>query len=108
VKHPFKRGARYNKGPKEKRTADGILFDSIKECERYKELKLLQEQGVIVFFLRQVPFDLPGGIKWRCDFLVFWADGEVSVEDVKGHATEMYKLKKRQVEQLYPVTIMEL
>lgn len=87
---------------------DNIKFSSKKEQKRYLQLKLLQSQGVIVFFLRQVPFHLIGQVKYVCDFLVFWEDGHVTIEDVKGFKTPMYILKKKQVEELYPITIQEV
>lgn len=87
---------------------DGIRFDSKKEAKRYRELKLLVGAQEVVFFLRQVPFHLPGGVTYRCDFQVFWANGEVSFEDVKGMRTPLYITKKKQVEALYPITIEEI
>ena len=87
---------------------DGIKFSSKKEAKRYQELKLLQSNGEVLFFLDQVPFRLPGGIKYRCDFLVFWKDGTVTIEDVKGFVTDMYKTKKKMVEALYPIKITEI
>ena len=84
---------------------DGLRFDSKAEAGRYADLRLLQKAGEVVFFLRQVPFDLPGGVKYRADFMIFWADGSVTVEDVKGYDTPQSRLKRRQVEALYPVTI---
>jgi hypothetical protein len=93
---------------KDCRTADGIVFDSKKEMLRYLELRAAREGGAVLYFLRQVPFDLPGGIKYRIDFMIAWADGRISYEDVKGYRTDVYKLKKRQVEALYPITIEEV
>jgi len=87
---------------------DNIKFSSKKEAKRYQELKLLQQSGKVVFFLRQTPFHLPASIKYVCDFIVFWADGTVTIEDVKGMKTPMYTLKKKQVEALYPITINEI
>lgn len=84
---------------------DGLRFDSKAEARRYADLKLLQRAGEVVFFLRQVPFDLPGGVKYRVDYCIFWADGRVTFEDVKGMTTPMFTLKKKQVEALYPVEI---
>lgn len=86
---------------------DGIKFDSKAEAKRYKELLLLKEKGEVLFFLRQVPFFLPGGVKYVLDFLVFWANGEITFEDVKGFKTPLYILKKKQVESLYPIKITE-
>jgi len=108
MKHQFKRN-KYHVSPKTERSVDGIVFDSKKEAERYKELLYLRKFGAVVQFLRQTPFHLPGNSRYIADFLVFWKDGHVTVEDVKGVRTETYKLKKRQVEELYaPITITEL
>jgi hypothetical protein len=87
---------------------DGIKFDSKKEATYYDKLVLAQQTGELVFFLRQVPFHLDAGAKMVVDFVEFWADGEVRVVDVKGYATPMYKLKKKQVEARYPVKIEEV
>lgn len=85
---------------------DGIKFASKKEAKWYGHYKLLQKAGDVLFFLRQVPFDLPGGVKYRCDFLVFWSNGTVSVIDVKGVKTPEFIAKKKMVEDLYnPVRI---
>lgn len=103
--HSFKRH-KYGVSPQEKRTRDGMLFDSQAEAKRYDELKLMKKAGEVVFFLRQVPFHLPGMV-YRVDFAIFWANGTVSFEDVKGVRTSEYKAKKRAVETLYPVSIEE-
>lgn len=85
-----------------------IRFASKKEAKHYNELLLLKKSGEVLFFLRQVPFHLTGNIKYLCDFMVFWADGNVTIEDVKGMKTPMYILKKKQVEDLYPIKIIEI
>jgi hypothetical protein len=87
---------------------DDIKFSSKKEANHYYNLKLLKENGDIVFFLRQVPFHLPGNIKYVCDFMVFWKNGDVTVEDVKGYKTRLYTTKKKLVESLYPIKIKEI
>jgi hypothetical protein len=88
-----------------KTTTDGIKFDSKKEANYYIQLKLRVRQGEIVFFLRQVPFDLPGNVKYRVDFQEFHADGTIKFVDVKGMQTPDFIMKKKQVESLYPVEI---
>ena len=87
---------------------DGIKFPSKAEAKRYIELKVLQAKGEITFFLRQVPFHLAGGVKYVCDFMIFWADGSVTVEDVKGMKTTLYIAKKKMVESTYPIEIIEV
>lgn len=89
-------------------TYDGIRFASKKEAKRYLELKELQRCGEILFFLRQTPFHLPGNTKYINDFTIFWVDGHVDFEDVKGMLTPQYKMKKKQVEAIYPIEIKEI
>jgi hypothetical protein len=88
---------------------DGQRFDSRREAETYRQLKLRREAGEVKWFLRQTRFDLPGGVIYRADFLVYFG-GERGVEiwDSKGHASATYKIKRRQVEAIYGVEILEV
>lgn len=102
---------KYGVADKAERTADGIPFDSKKEMHRYMELVQMQRAGSVKFFLRQVPFHLPGGVVYRADFLVVYVNGDivdVNFEDVKGMRTKEYLMKKKMVEAIYPVKIREL
>lgn len=81
---------------------DGQRFDSKLEAAFFDHLQLLQRSGEVVGFLRQVPFHLPGNVRYVCDFLVFWADGTVTFDDPKGKETDLYRLKRSQVQALYP------
>ena len=89
---------------------DGIKFASKAERAYYNKLKLLQESGEVLFFLCQVPFILDAGIKYICDFQVFYAPkgeepGEISFVDVKGVCTSNFLLKKRLLEKKYPIKL---
>lgn len=84
---------------------DGIKFSSKKEARYYQALKLRLQAGEVLFFLRQVPIHLPGGVKLVVDFQEFHADGTVHFVDTKGMETESFKAKRRMVEALYPFTI---
>ena len=84
---------------------DDIRFDSKKEAEYFAKLRMRRDAGEVLFFLRQVPLHLPGGAKYVCDFLEFHADGTVHFVDVKGMETDVFKLKKKVVEAVYPVEI---
>ena len=97
-------GHKFNAVPTE---CDGYRFDSKAEARYYLDLVKKREMGVVVFFLRQVPFHLPGAVIYRCDFMEFWPDGTVHIVDVKGMRTKQYISKKKQVEALYPVLIEE-
>lgn len=92
----------------ERTEVDGISFQSKKEARHYADLRLAQKAGELLFFLRQVPFHLPGGVIYRCDFAEFWKDGSVRFVDCKGYKTAMYKTKLKIVEALYPVKILEV
>lgn len=84
---------------------DGIKFASKREAKCYDDLVLQQKAGTVLFFLRQVPIHLPGGTKLVVDFVVFYTDGNVRFVDAKGMETDVFKVKKREVEAIYPFTI---
>ena len=89
---------------------DGIRFDSKIESRYFEKLMLLKKSGEILFFLRQVPFHLPGNIRYLVDFVEFYApknnhQGDVVFTDVKGYMTNMSKLKIKQVESIYGIDI---
>lgn len=84
---------------------DGWRFDSRAEARRYGELKALQAAGEIAYFLRQVPFHLPGTTLYRVDFLIVENDGRARYEDVKGVLTKECAMKLRQVRELYGVEV---
>lgn len=98
--------ARFNKYNAKAVSVDGIRFDSKREAEFYKTLKLQKEMGAIKWFLMQVPFRLPGNTTYRADFMVrynpgHYVDDPITVYDVKGYQTQVFKIKKRQVEEIY-------
>lgn len=76
------------------------------EAAYYDYLKAKVASGEVVTFLMQTPFHLPGGVRYVCDFQVFWADGRTEFIDVKGMETASFKAKKKMVESSYsPITI---
>lgn len=87
---------------------DGIRFQSKKEGERYAQNKLKILNGELLYQLLQVPFRLPGGKRYYCDFMEVYRDGRILFVDVKGARTKVYKLKKALVEALYPIKITEV
>lgn len=101
MKHNFRK----NKYNAVATVVDGFRFDSKKEAAYYTEKKWFKERGEITLLLRQVPFHLPGKVTYRLDFLEFWKNGDVVFVDVKGRDTPMSKLKRKQVEELYEITI---
>lgn len=84
--------------------ADGIKFPSLLERACYLRLKQIQKEGHILFFLRQVPFDLPGKVKHLIDYCIFTKEHVIFVE-AKGRDLPMGKLKRNQVSELYNIEI---
>ena len=89
-----------------KTKVDGITFDSKAEAKRYELNKLLIQQGELAYQLLQVPFRLPGAVKYVVDFMEVMPDGRVQYVDIKGKVTAQFKDKKKMVEDLYPVEIV--
>lgn len=83
---------------------DGIKFPSKAEALYYDHLETCKRGGALLFYLRQVPFHIPGG-KLVVDYVEFWKDGSVRIVDVKGLILPIFQLKKRAVEKLYPVKV---
>ena len=88
-------------------TVDGQKFDSKKEANRYKELRLLEKAGEIQALRTQVKFILipaqrdeaTGKVierecSYKADF-VYEEDGKTVVEDVKGFRTKEYIIKRK-------------
>ncbi len=69
-------------------------FDSKAEARRGEELWLLEQSNVIDDLQYQVPFVLckKPSIKIKIDF-VYWLDGKVIHEDVKGMITREARIK---------------
>lgn len=82
-----------------------IKFDSKLEAAYYEHILMLERTKILSYHLRQVPFRLPGGVKYLVDFALFYSDGKVRYIDVKGVLTQTSNLKIKQVMDLYPVTI---
>ena len=84
-------------------TVDNLKFPSKAERKRYLELLSLKRAGEILEFLMGVPFHFKCGTKYVTDFMIFWSDGNVTIEDVKGVITPGYKLKRRLMAEQYPL-----
>ena len=103
-----------NKYGAKKKMVNGIEFDSTKEARRYQDLMLMQQAGQIRELRRQVPYPIyiRGKLicQWFADF-VYKEDASqpefTTVEDCKGHKTEIYRLKKKMVEAEYGFKILE-
>ena len=116
-----------------KSTVDGILFDSKKEADRYRELKLMERLGTIRDLQRQVAYELipaqherfaryskkgrrlKDGIRCiekKCVYIadfVYEQDGKTVVEDVKSKATRTpeYIIKRKLMLERFGIRIRE-
>ena len=102
---------------------DGVAFDSKKEAKRYRELKLLEDAGIIEKLERQVKFDLlpnqkdPDGkvierkVQYVADF-VYMKNGKVIVEDVKGYrdggAYRVFVIKRKLMLYRFGLRVIEI
>jgi hypothetical protein len=84
---------------------NGVRYASKAEARYAAALENRKRAGEVLFALEQVPIRLPGGTKYVVDFLVFEASGDVRFIDVKGVQTDAFKIKKREIEALYPFEI---
>lgn len=100
------RRSKYSNIPTE---ADGIKFQSKLEARYYVELDLRRKAGEVLYFLRQVPFHLPGGVIYRVDFMevglrphgCLW----IRYVDCKGVDTQDSANKIKMVQAIYGVKI---
>lgn len=86
---------------------DGLKFDSIREGNRFGVLMLLHKAGKISKPILQYEFVLQGG-NYLADFVYFdYEKKEFIVEDSKGCRTDVYKLKRKMMIEMYGITILE-
>jgi len=91
---------------------DGHMFDSKAEARYYKQLQLLEKADEILFFKLQPRYRLLDGfekngvrhrpIDYVADFEIHHKDGSIEVIDVKGHKTQVFRIKQKMFEKKYP------
>ncbi len=107
-------------------TADGQVFDSLKEARRWNVLQLLQEAGEIMNLQRQVKYVLiptqkiDGKIVEReCSYIADFVytdrmTGELVVEDVKGYrqandpAYRIFVIKRKLMLKEFGIVVKEV
>lgn len=95
-----------------KTEVDGVWFDSKKEADRYRQLKVLERCAHIKNLNLQPAFPLIVNetliSTYVADFSYFdMRTKEATVEDTKGLKTPVYRLKKKLFEALYGRRILE-
>ena len=91
---------------------DGYTFDSSAEAKYYEQLKWAQEHKQILFFRLQPRYQLQEAftkngttfrkIDYIADFEIHNLDGSIEVIDVKGVETDVFKIKRKLFEKIYP------
>ena len=91
---------------------NGHWFDSIAERDYYKKLLRMKNEGMVAEIILQPSFLLQEGfkknganykpIKYIADFKVIYSTGYIEIIDVKGVETEVFKIKHKLFEKLYP------
>lgn len=109
----FKRKYRANKYKAIKTERDGILFDSKLEASQYEELKLLQAAGEIKNLELQYEFTLAVNNRQICiyiaDFVYFdCQENKWVCSDAKGVETDVFKIKKKLFQAIFPEWIFEI
>lgn len=108
-----KYGVDQSEAGKQKRTYEGVTYDSEMEMQFYRDwIQPRLESGLIVKCARQISYPLQDGflyrgksvspISYRSDFSLTFADGRYVVVDVKGMADAAAKLKRKLFYKKYP------
>jgi len=90
---------------------DGLKFDSKLEAARYRILKEYQEEGKICDLEVQVPYECVVDGKKICKYIAdfrYKCGEDEMVEDTKGVVTQVFTLKTKLVEALYPGIIVQI
>jgi len=96
-----------------KTEVDGYIFASRKEAARYSELKILEKAGEISDLELQPQYPCTVNSKLICKYIADFRytsnkRGNVVIEDAKGFKTPVYRLKKKMVEAIYNIIIIEV
>lgn len=100
-----------NKYGNKRTTVGNQTFASKREARRYQDLLLLERAGEISDLRTQVRLPVVvNGMQvcvYVCDFWYLDKDGREVVEDVKGFASQVYRLKKKLVKAALGIDILE-
>ncbi len=99
---------------------NGIKFDSLREAERYGQLKLLERTGQITDLELQPRFELipkqrrdDGRPERACEYVADFRytdtrTGQTVIEDAKGMRTRDYIVKRKLMLQVHGVSVREV
>lgn len=103
TKKTYRTKSKYNNKSKYYR---GRLYDSIREANHAEELDWRIKAGEIKEVIPQFKIEIKIGGKHICnyyiDFKVVKSDNEIEYHEVKGFETDLWRLKWKLAEALYP------
>lgn len=109
---------KYNVGPRHLRQLDGYTFDSIAERKRYEVLRVQEKAGLITELRVHPCWPLVvnnwpiGEYEGDFSYRVVMDNGlpaiELTVEDVKGVRTAVYRMKKALMKALHDIEVTEV
>lgn len=106
---PLRKPSKYKNKPTF--DAEGRRFASRAEARRDADLTMQQRAGLISQLKRQVRFDLVVNGHKICVYVADWTyveNGRQVVEDKKGHATRLFKVKWALCQALHPGLVWRL
>ena len=113
TKKRSKYGVDQTKKGKEKRTYNGVVYDSLSELQFLQEfIEPKMGSGEIIKWERQIKFTLQEGFTYKgkkvlpityiADYIIYWKSGGRTIVDVKGMPDNVAKLKKKLFQYRYP------
>jgi hypothetical protein len=103
TKKTYRTKSKYNNRSKQ---YNGKTFDSIKEANHAEELDWRIKAGEVKEWVHQykIPLAINGRhiANYYVDFKVILADDDIEYHEVKGFETEVWRLKWKMTEALYP------
>jgi len=103
TKKSYRTKSKYNNKSK---TYNNKTYDSIREATHAEELDWRIKAGEVKEVIPQFKISLDIGkyhiANYYIDFKVILSDGEIEYHEVKGFATEIWRLKWKLTEALYP------
>ena len=87
---------------------NGLRFPSKAEATKYRELLMLQRDGLVKEIELQPRFEFPFGAHYTADFRVTWIDGRVEVMETKGFRTADFKLRLKAFHYYYPDVVLTI
>ena len=99
---------KYGVASRERRTLDGIVFDSRSEMLRWIELQLLERAGEITHLRRQPAYPIVINGVHVCEYIgdfAYCKNGVEVIEDVKGVAMPVFGIKAKLMRAVWGIEV---